>query len=644
VSADLVVRGVIPPRGSRPVTPAASDVPVGVAPSIAPGPQLGDAWTTAPTYRGFITIGGGTRVAADQYLVMFAGDTSEAAARRVAASVQGTLAGHLSYLGVWKIRTLPAKNAAAWQVTRGRLAREPGVDVVAPVSLVATQAAPDCAPALHNAVYAGDGATPYDMIGVRAAWQAYYASGLPKSPVHVGVIDTALTRGPGVPIPWQFSQVTFDGSPTTTPTLRAATATDARADGFNHADGILGILAGDGSHGGVAGIANPLGRNLMVSQAVLGAGAAPATAAWTGPDGTSYSDGELLNTIRQIEAGATIISGSWGAGSVSSANAGMAAMWKAFFDRMARDHPEVLFVYAAGNSDAVLDGTNYFPAGIPASNVITVGNVTNANLRAASSDKMTAGGTGEITLAAPGEQAVWGRGADGEVRADYGGTSSATPMVSATAALIRAIDPELSAAQIKALIAGSAGAGDRAVGGRTLRVDRAVRKAIDGARARAGLVPLTDAMIDAGQARCQIAVSATLTGRLDEPAGTSQWTVRAKLVSIAGPTAVALAMTGGLAPNAALPVTANGQSVAWPVLVPPAGATITLTRLDNGFWVWYTLRDRGGPIPSPTPAPTLRRTPLPTHRATPQPTGNAGGIDCSKPPADFDPLWSLACN
>lgn len=641
-SADLLVRGVISPRSADPVAPAVRGVPVGVRPSIAPGPDLGDGWTTAPAYRRFITIDGGTKVAADQYLVMLSGDTSEAAARRVAASVKGTLVGHVAYLGIWKIRTAPARKAAAWYATRDRLAMASGVDVIAPVSLVVTQAAPDCAPALRNAVYAGDGAKPYDMIGVRAAWQAYYASGLPKSPVHVGIIDTALTRDRSGSIPWQFSKVTFDGPPTTTPVLRPATAADPRADGFNHADGVLGILAGDGSHGGVAGIASPLGPNLEVSQAVLGAGAGPgAPAAWTGPDGTSYSDGELLNTIRQIEAGATIISGSWAAGSVSAANIGMAAMWKAFFDKMARDHPEVLFVYAAGNNDAVLDGTNFYPAGIPAPNVITVGNVTTTNRRVAASDKVTAGGSGEISLAAPGEQAVWGRGADGEVRADYGGTSSATPMVSAAAALIRAIDPGLSAAQIKQLIVGNAGPGDPTVGGLTLRVDRAVRKAIDGARAKAGLPPLTDAMVAAGRALCQIAVSAKLTSRLDQPAGTSQWAVRATLASVLGPTAVTLVTNGGLAPDAALPITASGQSVTWPVLVPERGATITVSRLDNGFWVWYTLRDRGGPVATPAPSPTVRPTPV--HRATPRPSGAGSGIDCSRPPADFDPVWSLAC-
>ncbi len=430
---------------------------MGVAPPIAPGPDLGDGWTTAPDYKRFITIDGGTRVAADQYLVMLSGDASEASAREVAGAIHGTLVGHIAYLGIWKIGTTPARTATAWYSTRDKLATTLGVDVIAPVSLVVTQAAPDCAPALHNAVYAGDGARPYDMIGVRGAWQAYYASGLPKAPVHVGLIDTALTRDPAGSIPWQFSEITFDGSPTTTPTLRPTTAADPRADGFNHADGILGILAGDGSHDGVTGIASPLGRNLEVSHAVLGAGAAPgAPAAWTGPDGTSYADGELLNTIRQVEAGATIISGSWAAGSVSAANTGMAAMWKAFFARMARDHPEVLFVYAAGNNNAALDGTNFFPGGMPAPNVITVGNVTTAGRRVASSNRIVAGGVSEISLAAPGDEAVWGRGADGEVRAGNGGTSSATPMVTATAALIRAIDPGLTAAQIKGLIVGNA--------------------------------------------------------------------------------------------------------------------------------------------------------------------------------------------
>lgn len=641
-SAELVLQGAVSLPATSPPVPTPSELPVGVAPSITPGPDLGDAWTTAPAYRRFVTIDGGTRVASDQYLVMLSGDASEAAARRVAASAHGTLIGHLAYLGIWKIRTTPARNAAAWYATRDRLAMASGVDVIAPVSLVVTQAGPDCARTLHNAVYAGDGAKPYDMIGVRAAWEAYYASGLPKAPVHVGIIDTALTRGPRVSIPWQFSEVTFAGPPTTTTTPRAATAADPRTDGFNHADGILGILAGDGSHSGVAGIASPLGRNLEVSQAVLGAGAGPgAPATWRGPDGTSYSDGELLNTIHQIEAGATIISGSWGAGSVSPANTGMAAMWKAFFDKMAKDHPEVLFVYAAGNNDAVLDGTNYYPAGIPAANVITVGNVTTANRRVAASDKAPAGGSGEVTLAAPGEQAVWGRGADGQVRADYGGTSSATPMVSGAAALIRAIDPGLSALQLKQLLVDNAGPGDPAVGGLTLRVDLAVRKAIDGARAKAGLAPLTDAMITAGRALCQIAVSATLASRLDQPAGTSQWTVRATLASVLGPTAVTLVTNGGQAPDAALPVTSSGQAVAWPVLVPQAGATITITRLDNGFWVWYTLRDRGGPPARPTPSPTVR--PSPVHHATPPPSGAGSGIDCTRPPAAFDPVWSLAC-
>ena len=40
-------------------------------------------------------------------------------------------------------------------------------------------------------------------------------------------------------------------------------------------------------------------------------------------------------------------------------------MWKKFYTKMAKDHPEVLFVFAAGNRNGALDGRNYYPGGIP---------------------------------------------------------------------------------------------------------------------------------------------------------------------------------------------------------------------------------------------------------------------------------------
>lgn len=617
---------------------------MGVAPSIARGPDLGDARTTPPKWSDFVDVGVGQPVAANQYLVMLDGDASEAAAQKVADVVGGELVGHFEYLGIWKIQVPEPATAADWQTRFVQLGEMSGVSDVAPVSLVITQAGPTCAAALNDPAYAGDNSKPYDMIGVGAAWDAYYAAGVPRSAVHLGLIDTTLTLN--AQLGWKFNQVTFDGDPTTTNALRPTTATDARTDGFNHADGVLGIIAGDQTSGGVAGIASPLGKLLVVSHSVLGGGrAADAPASWDGPDGTSYTDAELLNTFHQIEDGATVINGSWASSVVTEDNAGAAAMWKVFFDKMAHDHPDVIFVYAAGNNGQALSGTNMYPAGIKAPNVITVGNVTNANQRVALSNSAPNGSGAEVTLAAPGEEAVWGLGADGVVRAGYGGTSSAAPMVSATAALIRSIDPTLTAAQIKQIIVDSAAAGPADLGGKTLRVDRAIRKAIDAVRVRNKLSPLTDAAIAGARQLCQIGVSAHMARRLGSPAGSSEWSVTVTLDTVPATTWVSL-VVDGKAVSTPQVVAVAADSASWTVAVPQAGSTIIVTRLDNGFWTAASLRDTGQAAASPSVRPSVRQSAPPKASAPPTlpPTpGPTAAFDCSKPPKEYDPIWYLAC-
>ncbi len=604
-----------PGSTATPGTPGDEEglAPVGEPPAIERGPSLGEAWTTAPDPATFILIDEETRVASDQYLVVFEDDAPVSRAEAAAAAIDGTIIGRIEYLDTWKIGAAATMDSETWYARKAILEQQPGVVVVAPVGLVVTQAAPDCAPALGDKVYTGANAKPYEMVGVRAAWEAYYASGLPKSSVHLGIIDTELTKGDAKrKLNWEFDDVTFSGDPRTTKDLRPATKTDPRKDGFHHADGTLGIIAADGGDGGIAGIASPLGSSLVVSHSVLGAGADEgAPAAWVSDDGLSYTDAELLNTMRQIESGATIINGSWGSSTVSSANAGDAAMWRMFYAKMAKDHPDVLFVFAAGNYNTALDGRNYYPGGIPAPNVITVGNVNTSGTRNSSSNGVGAGVTGgEVTLGAPGHQAVWGKGADGKVRAEYGGTSSAAPMVAATAVLMRAIDPSLTAAEIKDLIAGSADVGALEVGGKALRADLAVRKAIDRARAKAKLPPLTDAMIAAGTQYCEINVTAGFLKQLAKPAGSSEWAVRSSLRNAAGPTTLTLVVGGARPADWRKPVTGSGQAVAWTIGVPKAGVPVIVTRLDNGFWVKVWVRETKA-TPKPSARPTATPKPKP---------------------------------
>ncbi len=610
------------------------DLLPGEAASPTPGPDLGEAWTTEPDPEFFIPLPDGTMVSQDQYLIMLDLSATQADAEAVAASVDGEIGGHIEYLGIWKVIVWPNYHTAIITDRLNTLAQQPGVRAASYVTLVTTDAGPDCAPALADQVYSGSNSTPYDMIGVKAAWQAFYASGLKVNPVHVGFVDTLLTRDPNLKIPWEFDDVTFVGDPHTTPDPRPATATDPRTDGFHHADGTLGILAGDGQNGGIAGIGSPLGSRLMVSHDVLnGAASEGEPSKWTAGDGMTYTDDALLKTLRQVEAGATVITGSWG-----GYGAGSAQMWKAFFTKMAADHPDVIFVYSAGNDSKALDDTTHYPGGIPSPNVITVGSVDTDGDRTSYSNGLVTGSTGEVTLGAPGHQAIWGKGADGKIRNLNGGTSSAAPMVSATVALIRSIDPTLKAADIKRIVADTAVQGDAEVGGRQLRVDLAVRKAIDGARKRSGLDPLTDSDIAAATAYCQIGVWGEIAERLEQPAGSARWEVGASIEASVRPgRMVELSLVeDGLRPaNGTQAVTAGGSPATWTLLVSANGAYIIVTRHDNGYWLKYSLRDGAAP-PSP------EQTPEPTSAPTPA----GSGYDCSNPPppGSLDYVkWSLHC-
>ena len=101
------------------------------APDHHAGPNLGDAWTTAPDPANFIALEGGDQVAADQYLVMFGDGTTASGAEAAAKAIDGTIIGHFAYLDTWKIGTAyAAADAETWHNQRAILERQPGVVVV----------------------------------------------------------------------------------------------------------------------------------------------------------------------------------------------------------------------------------------------------------------------------------------------------------------------------------------------------------------------------------------------------------------------------------------------------------------------------------------------------------------------------------
>ncbi len=278
----------------------------------------------------------------------------------------------------------------------------------------------------------------------------------------------------------------------------------------SHGTGASTIIAADPDNGGPAGIAGPLGDNLTISMTNIFSSQYgysqstpdpddPTKMVWS--DGTTYAIGNLVALRDQISSGATIINCSWGATDTDEITV---AAYQRFFRRMAEEHPGVLFVCSAGNNGRSLDGSRRFPSGMPLPNIITVGALDNDGATAEYSNMASA--NYEVTLAAPGTQAIVGLKPDGGVfRAN--GTSFSAPKVAAAAAVLRSIDPDLSAGQIKDILVATARDGvatrstepdatskliGQEVGGRILALDRAVFKVINDSRAKRGLEPLTE--------------------------------------------------------------------------------------------------------------------------------------------------------
>ncbi len=250
----------------------------------------------------------------------------------------------------------------------------------------------------------------------------------------------------------------------------------------------------------------------------------------------SYFVATFVEMIRLIENGATIINLSIGPyDAVTDTTdpdpryAWRCSIYKDFLERMYIEHKDVLFVASAGNDNRALDGSNYGPGGIRAPNLITVGMLDRSGNRATPEDmkstqfwedtydalrrdgdipadmtldamiegvrtgRLRSGsnyaiGEGEVTLSACGIDIPVGRYADGKpICVD--GTSLTAPQVVAAAAIMRSIDPSLDAEQIKEILVRTAATevtvgGTRVevpanVGGRVLRVDRAVLEVIN---------------------------------------------------------------------------------------------------------------------------------------------------------------------
>lgn len=200
---------------------------------------------------------------------------------------------------------------------------------------------------------------------------------------------------------------------------------DSGNDDEGHGTHVSGIIAGHGNNGvGVSGLCwkgTIVPVKFMNSQ---GKGSSSAAAA-----GLDYA----------IASGAKIVNGSFGSSSKSTA----------LQDQIGyAEDKGVLLVFAAGNNSTNNDSssTPIYPANFTNGNIIAVAAVTSSGALASFSDY----GPKMVDLGAPGDNII-----STYLNSAYkvlSGTSMATPMVTAAAAMIRQQSPNLTYSQIRSAI------------------------------------------------------------------------------------------------------------------------------------------------------------------------------------------------
>ncbi|HYP54166.1 MAG TPA: S8 family serine peptidase, partial [Pyrinomonadaceae bacterium] len=196
-------------------------------------------------------------------------------------------------------------------------------------------------------------------------------------------------------------------------------------DDNGHGTHCAGIIGAEGNNG--RGIAGVNWRVQIMPLKFLGSGGS----------GTTKDAIEAINyAIDRKKSGVNlrIISASWGS----------TARSRALEEAIKRAGEEgILFVAAAGNSSVNNDRTPHYPSSYPLPNVLAVAALDRHDALASFSNF----GERSVHVAAPGKEilSTW---LDDDFR-EASGTSMATPMVSGVAALVLAVEPNLTVAELR---------------------------------------------------------------------------------------------------------------------------------------------------------------------------------------------------
>ncbi len=418
-------------------------------------------------------------------------------AEAVAKNMGATIVGEIELVGFYQIEIPQAGSETDLRKALELLKIQPGVKIalvnsgIKDVDIQGTA----CTPLNDSAYNIGQNLRPFEMIGMKNAWDIIKGSGVPLNKVITGVVDAPLYKNSDE-ISGKVNISGVEPSDTTTdPKKKNGVIVN---DGLNHGTEVTHIIAANPDNGGVTGIAGILGNKLNVKFSSY----------YANSQQKGFCFSALGAITKAVQQGATVINmsigsdrpGTFGLNANSVQTMAEAAAFRQLFEKMQKQYPHVVFVAAAGNEGTdkmPLNGLNYGPGGLPVSNLITVGSVGNNGAKSNFSN--FAGPGGEVTLSAPGEAVLVGTWKQDGKPINASGTSFSAPMVTATVALLQSINPKLTAEQIKEILKSTAAKGvssggkvtpiPAGMGSGVLRVDDAVLKVINDLRVAKGLMP-----------------------------------------------------------------------------------------------------------------------------------------------------------
>lgn len=614
-----------------------------VAPEPRPASEarlgLGVATAKEPVAARIVDAAGWGVAPADQVLVVLKPGSARADADRVAQQLDAAVVGEVAFIGLYQLETQgrTAGDLIA-SITKAR-----GIDGVAlavadqfllPDDTLGTRCDPLEDPTYRSEWTSGkfkgySTSWPSRMIGMGEAWNVIAASGLKFNKVTVGILDEA-TYGPTGELGGGGVQLTGD----TTTTQFTKPDGSLAIGGIGHSTAVAHMGFASAGNGGVVGVAGVLkGSGEVINTDIYRTvpatipGLTPQLQALRQAQSLAWSMNVMAAAVDQVDRGAKVINMSFGASNTTpEMSAAISGMWRTFLTRMGSDPKtkDVLFVASAGNGGGALDGTNHVPGGLPLPNLVTVGGVDYDGTRSNFSNY--AGTGGEVTIAAPANGLTVGIGPDGKP-IDGAGTSFAAPQVTGTAALMRALDPTLTAKDVKDILVrtgwrdmeikapGSTTAAmqtiDPTLGGRMLRADEAVLEVVN--RLLAKQTPPRSLTIEDAQKLATVDLSAAQKDALN-------WTVTAKVAQTgSGGTDLTFDWQGqgGPAGGSTRHVTGAG-SAAWTYIFSDAqGSTgVTVTRADTGACARVSFKAGGAGLAVATPTSTAAPKPAASPAAT----------------------------